>query len=192
MDGSSDLLNVLEPLLEEVLFGGLTGFLSCLRCCGPDFGHSPRRFLSLSLNLTVTINPVSEGDSYVLDLTADVREGLPKVVPNTTILNSIPGINKGILQFDEFLLEPLNLLRNLKFISKFVEFFPELSNDRLRRGHVTEIKALEVLRQRGFTRSQLGLKLITNCLTKLMELVLCLVDSAMNRIHSRRELLTDN
>ena len=59
------------------------------------------------------------------------------MVPNTTILNSVPGIDKGGFQFNKLLLEPLNLLRNLKFVSEFVELGSQRSDNRLSRRHVS-------------------------------------------------------
>ena len=117
VDGSSDLLDVLKPLLEEVLLSRLTSFLSSLGCGGSNLGDSTSRLLSLSLDLAVAVNPVAERDGYFLDLTTDVGESLAKVVPNTTILNSVPRIDKCILQLNEFLLEPLDFLRNLELVT---------------------------------------------------------------------------
>ena len=115
--GLSDLLNVLKPLLEEVLLSGLTCLLSSLGCGSTYLRYGTRCLLSLSLDLAVAVNPVAERDGYFLDLTTDVGESLTKVVPNTTILNSVPRIDKCILQLNEFLLEPLDFLRNLELVT---------------------------------------------------------------------------
>ena len=117
MYGLSDLLNVLKPLLEEVLLSGLTCLLSSLGCGSTYLRYGTRCLLSLSLDLAVAVNPVAERDGYFLDLTTDVGESLTKVVPNTTILNSVPRIDKCILQLNEFLLEPLDFLRNLELVT---------------------------------------------------------------------------
>ena len=114
------------------------------------------------------------------------------MVPNTTILNSIPCIDKRILQLNKFLLEPLNLLGNPELVTEFIELRSELRDNRLRSGHVTQVEALEIVRQSGFTGDQLSLKLVANSLTKLVKLILGLVDSAVDRVHSCGELLADN
>ena len=61
MDSPSDLLDVLKPLLKEVLFGRLTSFFGGLSRSRPNLRDGTRSFLSLSLYLAVTIYPVAEG-----------------------------------------------------------------------------------------------------------------------------------
>ena len=140
----------------------------------------------------MTVNPVAERDGYFLDLTTDVGESLPKVVPNGTILNCIPSIDKGILQLNEFLLEPLNLLRDLELLTELIELGSQRSDNSLCRGHVSKVKPLEVVRESSFTRDELSFELVSDTSGEFIDLGLSLIYSAVDRIHSSGELSTDN
>ena len=76
MDSPSNLLDVLEPLLEEVLLGCLTSLLCRLGCSGTNLGDCTCSLLGLGLYLAVTIYPVTEGQGYVFNLAANVAESL--------------------------------------------------------------------------------------------------------------------
>ena len=137
MYGLSDLLNVLKPLLEEVLLGCLTSIFCCLSCSRTNLRNCACSFLGLSLYLAVTINPVSEGKGYVFNLTADIAESFTKLGPNTTILNSVPSFNQDFLELDKLIFEPLDLLRDLELLTEFVELGSQRSDNCLSRRHVS-------------------------------------------------------
>ena len=59
------------------------------------------------------------------------------MVPNTTILNSVPRIDKRILQLNKFLLEPLDFLRDLELLTEFIELGSQRSDNCLSRRHVS-------------------------------------------------------
>ena len=86
----------------------------------------------------MAINPVSEGDREFLELLASSMGGGAKFLPSTAILNLLPDFLEGVLQLNEFLLEPLDLLRNLHLLAEFVELLGELGDDYLGRGQVAE------------------------------------------------------
>ena len=140
----------------------------------------------------MTINPVTERDSYILDFATDVSERLAELGPNAAILNGVPYLNKGVLKLDQFILEPLDLLGDLEFMAQFVELGTERSDNRLCRRHISELEALEVVGESSLTRDELSLELVSDTSCELVDLGLGLIDSTLDGIHSGRELTADD
>ena len=115
-----------------------------------------------------------------------------KFLPSTAILNLLPDFLKCFLQLNQLLLEPLNLLSNLEFLAEFIELLGQLGDDRLGRGEIAELESLEVLGDGRTTRLELGLELVPNALSEIMELGLYLVDAVVKRSHRSGELLPNN
>ena len=137
------------------------------------------------------IYPVTEGDCKFLKLLARSMSCSAKFLPSTAILNLLPDFLECVLQLNEFLLEPLDLFRNLHLFAEFVELLGKFRDDCLGRGEIAELETLEVVGDRSLSSVQLSLELVTDRLTKGMDLVLSLLDCILDRLECGDELLPD-